>query len=627
MSEVYRSTGALSFKGGEFVLEGKPLRIYSGTMHYFRVVPQYWRDRFRKMRACGLNTVETYVPWNLHEEYPGEFNFTGMLDVRAFIQQAGEEGLHVIFRPGPYICAEWDWGGLPSWLLKDPDMKVRSNYPPYLEAVKRFLTELIPRIVDLQRTNGGPIIAVQVENEFGSYSKEVDHLHAIKETLLNTGIKELLLTSENIFGLKRAPFYQYALPTANFPSMEDGSKLFQMIREWSPEFPLMVMEFWPGWFDHWGQPHKGLDIPAFEACLSGVLDAGGSFNMYMFHGGTNFGFMAGANYFEGSHYKPDVTSYDYDAPLSEAGDITPKYLRAREIILEKGLIPQGIGSLPDIPPDLPKKSYGEIAVTEYIDFKTILSLITPITSTDPVLMEHLDYHHSYGQCFGFISYQAEIQAGADLSFTQIPTDRAQVLVNGEEKAVLDWLSKDKKINIGQVSDGSTLDILVENHGRVNYIEYGSNRLNEERKGICGSVKFNEKEIKHWKIFPLDFKPKFLDRVRESKDWKTVANGLKGPLVARATLQMDSAPCDTFLDMKGWNKGIVFLNKMNLGRYWKIGPTRTLYIPAPLLKEGLNEILIFELHESHCSVNFIDSPLLGEKVVTEKVDTACYPTEG
>uniref|UniRef100_K1PC55 Beta-galactosidase-1-like protein 2 n=1 Tax=Magallana gigas TaxID=29159 RepID=K1PC55_MAGGI len=380
-----------------------------------------------------------------------------------------------------------------NWLLKDPNIKVRSNYPPYVEAVKRFYNDLIPRITDLQRSNSGPIIAVQVENEFGSYSTEVDHLHTIRE------VGQEVMT------------FLDALPTANFPSMEDGSKLFRMIREWSPEFPLMVMEFWPGWFDHWGQPHKGLDIPAFEACLSGVLDAGGSFNMYMFHGGTNFGFMAGANYFEGSHYKPDVTSYDYDAPLSEAGDITPKYMRAREIILEKGLKPQG-----------------KIAVSQYLDFRTVLSLKTPITSKEPALMENLDYHQGYGQCFGYVLYQAEIQAGTELSFTDIPKDRAQVFVNGEEKAVLDWLSTDKKINLGQIS--------------------------------------------------------------------------------------------------GWNKGIVIVNNFNLGRYWKVGPTRTLYIPAPLLKQGQNEILIFEQHESCGTVSFIDAPLLGEKVVTKEVDSACYPTE-
>ncbi|XP_048741109.2 beta-galactosidase-1-like protein 2 [Ostrea edulis] len=626
MAEVYRSHGSLSFKDGNFILDGTPLRIFSGTMHYFRVVPEYWRDRFRKMKACGLNTVETYVPWNLHEEYPGEFNFSGLLDVREFIRQAGEEGLHVIFRPGPYICAEWDWGGMPSWLLKDPNMKVRSNYPPYVEAVRRFFDELLPRIVDLQHTSGGPIIAVQVENEYGSYSNEVEHLHTITEMLLKNGIKELLLTSDNIYGLKRAPFFKHALPTANFPNMEDGGKLFNMIREWSSEFPLMVMEFWPGWFDHWGQPHKGLEIPDFEACLSGVLDAGGSFNMYMFHGGTNFGFMAGANYFEGSHYKPDVTSYDYDAPLSEAGDVTPKYMRAREIILKKGLIPQGIRSLPDPPPNLPKKAYGEIAVTQCLDLKSILSLVTPIKSTEPVLMENLDYHKGYGQCFGYIFYQADICAGKELSFTEIPKDRAQVFVNGEDKGVLDWLSVDGKVKIGDVSDRSTLDVLVENHGRVNYIEYGSNRFNEERKGISGCVTLDGKQIKDWRIFPLDFKPKFLDSLRRSTKWKPTPVTNKGPVIVRTSLQINSTPQDTFLDMKGWNKGIVFLNGFNLGRYWKVGPTRTLYVPAPLLREGDNEILIFEQHGSSGTICFIDTPLLGEKATTQDADTACYPTE-
>ncbi|XP_060069165.1 beta-galactosidase-1-like protein 2 [Ylistrum balloti] len=597
MAEVtYRSPGSLTFKNGDFILDQKPLRILSGTMHYFRVVPEYWEDRLLKMKACGLNTVETYVAWNKHEEYPGQFNFDGILDVRKFVQVAKKVGLYVIFRPGPYICAEWDFGGLPSWLLTDEKMKVRSNYQPYQDAVDRFFTKLLPLVTDLQYSKGGPIIAVQVENEFGSYSDEVEHLSFVKELLEKNGIQELLLTSENIFGLKRAAFYQHALPTANFPEMGDGQKLFDMIREWSPDFPLMVMEFWPGWFDHWGQGHKGLAMPLFENCLTGILDAGGSFNMYMFHGGTNFGFMAGANFFANSTYKPDITSYDYDAPLSEAGDITPKFLRAREIIFEKVLKPLGVTKLPDLPSNTPKASY----------------VRNEVRCSSPIPMELLKIHGDYGQNYGYTLYRTTMPAGKCLQFSSLPQDRAQIFINGAFVHVIDWRNPGLEIDIVCTQDTNTLEILVENHGRVNYVEFGLNLLNEQRKGLSGDVSVDGKKLESWSIVPLEFDNDFVNNVSRCDKWvSTLPSSYSSPALFKATLTISDTPKDTFLCTKGWGKGIVFLNGFNLGRFWCVGPQQTLYVPAPLLKQGDNQILIFEQEAPGISIEFLDAPILNE----------------
>ncbi|XP_033744592.1 beta-galactosidase-1-like protein 2 [Pecten maximus] len=629
MAEVpYESRGSLTFKNGDFILDQKPLRILSGTMHYFRVVPEYWEDRLLKMKACGLNTVETYVAWNKHEEYPGKFDFEGILDVRKFVQVAQKVGLYVIFRPGPYICAEWDFGGLPSWLLADENMKVRSNYKPYQDAVDRFFARLLPLVTDLQHSKGGPIIAVQVENEYGSYSDEVEHLMFVKELLLKYGTQELLLTSENIFGLKRAAFYQHALPTANFPEMGDGQKLFDMIREWSPDFPLMVMEFWPGWFDHWGQGHKGLAMPLFENCLTGILDAGGSFNMYMFHGGTNFGFMAGANYFANSTYKPDITSYDYDAPLSEAGDITPKFLRAREIVFEKVLKPSGISKLPDLPPNTPKANYGKVPCTHTMSFNQMLAYVkNNIECPSPIPMEHLKIHGGYGQNYGYIVYRTTLPAGKRLQFSSLPQDRAQIFINGTFIHVIDWRNPDLGINVDCTQDTNTLEILVENHGRVNYVEFGLNLLNEHRKGLTGDVSIDGKKLESWNIIPLEFDKEFVKSVCQCDKWvATSPSTCCYPALFKATLTITDAPKDTFLCTKGWGKGIVFLNGFNLGRFWCVGPQQTLYVPAPLLQQGDNQILIFEQENPGMSIEFLDAPILDEtdKSNVEEADKE-YPT--
>ncbi|MCL2195969.1 MAG: beta-galactosidase, partial [Oscillospiraceae bacterium] len=343
---------------GKFLLHGEDFPLYSGAMHYFRTVPQDWRDRLSKLKAAGLNTVETYVCWNLHEPQPGKFDFSGMLDIAEFLRIAQELGLWAIVRPGPYICSEWDLGGLPPWLLKDPGMRLRVAYPPYLERVKIFYENFLPQIAPLQITRGGNVIMVQVENEYGSYANDHEYLAFCKQCLLDGGIDVPLFTSDGgwesaLTGGKMPG----VLATANFGSR--AKQNFDVLRKYEPEGPWVCCEFWNGWFDHWGAGHHARDSKEVVDCLNEIFDDGGHVNFYMFHGGTNFGFTAGANFRE--EYSPTVTSYDDDAPLNEYGGYTPKYHAIRKVLLER----QGIdpADLP-LPAEAPLQHVGNVALTE-----------------------------------------------------------------------------------------------------------------------------------------------------------------------------------------------------------------------------------------------------------------------
>ncbi|XP_076457381.1 beta-galactosidase-1-like protein 2 isoform X2 [Babylonia areolata] len=602
----------LTFSKRQFFLGKKPFRILSGAMHYFRVPRPYWRDRMMKMKACGLNTLETYVSWNAHEPVPGKFTYEGMLNVREYIELASEMGLYVILRPGPYICSEWDFGGMPSWLLADRNMKVRSNYPGYQEAISRFFGDLLPRLADLQFTKGGPIIAVQVENEFGSYSQEVDHLLFIKGILRLHGITELLVTSDNSEGLRYAPFYNDALPTANFKDFDQGRSHFELIRQTNEDFPLMVMEFWSGWFDHWGQTHNADTLSEYVERVTAILEAGASINFYMFHGGTNFGFMAGANEFQ--HYKPDVTSYDYDAPLSEAGDITEKYMKTREIILEKVYKPLGIMKLPEIPPNTPKKAYDKLRMEEYMDWNSLTSLIMKKGSSVRVQpMEMYQFAHGVGQSYGYIIYRKTIGSGNTLELPGKVRDRVQVLLNTWLITTFDSDSKHLQVDMHASQPQSQLDLMVENLARVNFINHHApdpDILNKQRKGLDGDVKIDGKFVTDWSALALDFDQDYIFRVSRASQWKSYVAQKNSPTLYRAYLNIEDTPQDTFINMKDWKKGIVMVNGVNLGRYWDVGPQRTLYLPAPFLKQGKNEILVFEEFSGGEYMFFETEPQLG-----------------
>lgn len=583
----------LTTSSTQFLLDGKPFRILSGALHYFRVVPEYWRDRLEKMRAFGLNTVETYVPWNLHEPRPGEFHFEGMLDIVKFIEMANDVGLKVIVRPGPYICSEWDFGGLPSWLLKDPAMQVRCAYPPYLAAVDRYFDVLLPLLTPLQSTRSGPIIAMQVENEYGTYGNDKVYLRHLADGMKVRGIDSFLFTSD---GPRDICLQGGTLPdifkTVNFAF--EAKEAFAKLREYQPEGPLMVMEFWSGWFDHWGEPHHisedGSDsIQRSLDTLDEILALGASVNFYMFHGGTNFGFMNGANA-DPTPYQADVTSYDYACPISECGDLAPRYAGYREVLKKYVEIP----SIAHIQP-VAKRAYGKIKLTESVGLlESLDGLSQPRLSVNAHPME------MYDQDYGFILYRTQV-TGPRMGVLRVRGlhDRAQIFINGELVNVLDRESGNEYASI-EVANDVQLDILVENMGRVNF-----DPALRDRKGITDGVTINNQYQFGWEVFPLPLND--LSQLKFSP-----LNNLPQaqPAFYRGSFAIEDL-ADTFLALPGWTKGVVWLNGFNLGRFWERGPQKTLYIPAPLLKRGQNELIVFELHGAQQSiVEFRDVPELG-----------------
>jgi beta-galactosidase len=372
--------------GKHFQYDGKPVRILSGAIHYFRVMPEYWRDRLLKLKACGLNTVETYVAWNMHEPKPGKFCFEGLTDIVRFIETAGELGLHVIVRPGPYICAEWEFGGLPAWLLADPDIRLRCYDKSWLEKVDRFYDELLSRLKPLLCTNGGPIIAMQVENEYGSYGNDKQYLYYLKEGMIRRGMDVLLFTSDGPMDeMLNGGTLPDVFKTVNFGSHpEEG---FEKLLEYQPDKPMMCMEFWNGWFDHWGEPHHTRDAKDAADVLDRILKAGASVNFYMFHGGTNFGFMNGANNY--GTLEPTVTSYDYDSPVSEAGDLTEKYYEFKKVISKYTKVEDDI-----LPEPISKKAYGKVTLDRYAGlFESLEKLSQPVHRTCPEPMEKLGQNY------------------------------------------------------------------------------------------------------------------------------------------------------------------------------------------------------------------------------------------
>lgn len=572
-----------------FLLDGQPFRILAGAMHYFRIHPHYWKDRMLKMRAMGLNTLETYVAWNLHEPQPEEFDFTGWLNLERYIQMAGDLGLKVIVRPGPYICAEWEFGGLPSWLLKDPGMRLRCMYQPFLDAVDSYLDEVIERVAPLQISHGGPVIAMQVENEYGSYGNDQKYLKYLEDGLRNRGMDVLLFTSD---GPSDAMLQYGTLPhvfkTVNFGSR--AGEAFEKLREYQPDGPLMCAEFWNGWFDHWGERHH--TRPAYDAAqaLEDILKEGASVSLYMFHGGSNFGFMNGANAEPGPKYQPTVTSYDYDAPLDEAGHPTPKYHAFRDVIARFSDLP--LEAAPEAPPPA---AYGRVELREFVGLEDSLDLLSEaVQSAVPETMEEVD------QDYGFILYRTQISGPREEEKLHVfgLHDRAQVFVDDEEIGVLERENPGKLLSIEVPPQGSTLELLVENMGRVNY---GPNLA--DRKGITQGVTLGQQLLFNWTIYPLP-----LDDVSGLR----FETGLptRWPAFFRGTFVVER-PADTYLALPGWTKGVAWVNGFNLGRFWKRGPQKTLYVPCPILVVGENEIVVFELHGTNKPVvEFRDEADLG-----------------
>jgi beta-galactosidase len=566
-----RAAHTFGWRGEHFLLDGRPFQIISGDMHYARVPREYWRDRMRKMRAMGLNTLTTYVFWNLHEPRPGQFDFTGNLDISAYVRMAQEEGLWVILRPGPYVCSEWEFGGFPAWLLSTPDMKVRSSDPRFLKAAASYMREVGRQLAPLQITRGGPIIMVQVENEYGSFGSDKGYLDAVRQMIRDAGFDVTLFTSDGEPNKLAEGTLPDVLAVINFGATDSPEKKFAVFDRFRQGVPRMCGEFWVGWFDAWGEKHHA--VPAQKAAegLDWMLARGISVNLYMFHGGTTFGFMNGANKYDA--YLSDITSYDYDSPLDEAGRPTAKFFALRDVI--KKYLPAG-AALPELPAPLPMIEIPRLELKESASLFSALG--RPVRSVRPEPMEAL------GQGYGFILYRKRLGRAAKgaLEVTGEVRDYALVSQGGRVLGALDRRLKQDSLDVG-LSSSAPLDILVENMGRVNF---GPNMVTD-RKGITDKVTLGGEELTGWEIYRVPLAD--LSGLRFSAEPKS------GPAFYRGAFQLASVG-DTYLDMRGWGKGYVWVNGHNLGRYWRIGPQQSLFVPAGWLKNGRNEVVVLDLEE-------------------------------
>ena len=572
-----------------FYLDGEPFQIISGAFHYFRTVPEYWRDRLEKLKAMGANTVETYIPWNMHEPKKGEFHFDGMLDIVKFIQLAQELGLYVIIRPSPYICAEWEFGGLPAWLLKDRNMKYRLTYEPFLKNVEEYYAVLMKKLVPLQVDFGGPIIVMQIENEYGYYANDKTYLYRLKQIMEDNGVVVPMITSDGPFiDSLNAGCVEGILPTGNFGSKAE--ERFEVLKKYTKGGPLMCAEFWVGWFDHWGNGgHMTGKIEENVVDFDKMLELG-HVNIYMFEGGTNFGFMNGSNYYD--ELTPDVTSYDYDAILTEDGRITEKYRKFQEIVKKYHDVPEVT-----LTTEIKRKAYGKLSLVEKTGLFENLDIISnPVESISPMSMELLD------QNYGYILYHSTLDTEEGIEDFRLwgANDRANIYVDDKPAAVLydRQLLEPVKLNL-TFERGANLDILMENMGRVNFGPH----LEHQRKGIDQCVQINGHMHNHWKQYCLP-----LDNVEAVDFSKSYSEGKPG--FYKFEFEADEG-CDTFLDFDGFGKGCAFINGFNLGRFWEIGPQNRLYIPGPLIKPGKNVIILFETEGKYKDfIELKDEPDIG-----------------
>ncbi len=572
------ATAAHRFEIGAdaFLLDGKPFQIRCGELHAPRVPAAYWRHRLRLIKAMGLNTVCAYLFWNLQEPRPGAFNWSGQADAAAFCRAAQAEGLWVILRPGPYACAEWEMGGLPWWLLRHDDIQLRTRDPRFLDAARHYLKEVGRVLAPLQITRGGPILMVQVENEYGFYGRDAAYMGELRQALLDAGF-DVPLFACNPKEHLRDGYRDDLFPVVNFGS--DPPAAFQALREILPRGPLMCGEFYPGWFDTWGAPHHTGNTERYLADLRYMLEAGASFSIYMAHGGTTFGFYSGAD----RPFKPDTSSYDYDAPISEAGWVTPKFEQTRALLA--GHLQPG-ETLPDPPARNPVIPIAPVTATHVA--RVFANLPPPLADEQPRTMEH------YDQGFGCILYRTQLPAGpaATLEAAAIH-DVGQVFLDGKRVGFTDRRNRNYRVQLPARLRAATLDILVEAMGRVNFgVEV------HDRKGIHGPVTLTRpgaeaQELRGWQIFRLPLDAGMLAGLRFEEESREPAVAPLAPAFWRATVTIDQ-PGDCFLDMRPWGKGMAWVNGHNLGRYWNIGPQQTMYVPGPWLHAGDNEVVILDL---------------------------------
>lgn len=578
-----------AYGDNDFLLDGKPFQMISGEIHYPRVPREAWRARMKMAKAMGLNTIGTYVFWNLHEPQKGKFDFSGNNDIAEFVRIAQQEGLWVILRPSPYVCAEWEFGGYPYWLQNEKGLVVRSKEEKYLKEYETYIKAVGKQLAPLQVNHGGNILMVQIENEYGSYASDKDYLRINEKMFKEAGFDGLLYTCDPAGDLVKGHL-PGMLPAVN--GIDNPARIKRLINQnHDGKGPYYVAEWYPAWFDWWGTKHHTVPANQYSGRLDTVLAAGISINMYMFHGGTTRAFMNGANYKDETPYEPQISSYDYDAPLDEAGNATPKFMAFRQVI-EKHL-PAGV-KLPSVPAAKPAMAIPSITLKQ--TGALLSNLPAPKLSAKPLTFEDLN------QAYGFVLYRTTLQGGKSgmLKLQQL-RDYAIVMVNGKEIGTLDRRIKQDSMELSLPAGKVTLDILVENMGRINFGKY----LLQNKKGITEKVLFNNAEVNGWKNYSLPF-----SNINTIKYQPATKTG-NAPVVKKGTFNLTKV-ADTYLDMREWGKGLVWINGHNLGKYWSIGPQQTLYVPVEWLKKGANEIEVLELLKpEQTKLSALDKPILDQ----------------
>lgn len=588
-----------------FLLNGQPFVVKAAELHYPRIPKPYWEHRIQMCKALGMNTICLYVFWNAHEPQPGQFDFSGQNDLAAFCRLCQENGMYVILRPGPYVCAEWEMGGLPWWLLKKKDVRLREEDPYFLERVNLFEEAVAGQVAGLTVQNGGPIIMVQVENEYGSYGESKSYVSKVRDIVRRHFGHEITLfqcdwsSNFTLNGLDDLVW------TMNFGTGANIDQQFARLKQLRPDSPLMCSEFWSGWFDKWGANHETRPAADMIAGIDEMLSKGISFSLYMTHGGTNWGHWAGAN---SPGFAPDVTSYDYDAPINEAGQTTPKYWELRKTLSK---YTQG-KRLPKVPSAIPTIAIPAFQFTE----------VAPLFSNlpQPKQDEQIRTMEAYDQGFGSILYRTKLPRLDQPAVLHVNEahDYAQVFVDGKYMGKLDRRNGEKQLTLPACPAGGTLDILVEAMGRINF-----GRAIKDFKGITDRVELIididgrsfVSNLKQWEVFNLEdryenYQQMKFQPIAEAK----ATTGERLPGCYRATFQVKK-PGDTFLNFETWGKGLVYVNGHGMGRIWEIGPQQTLYVPGCWLKAGENEVLVFDIvgpRETRCEG--LREPLLDQLLV-------------
>ena len=600
-AEMMAATKGGTFTTGDktFLLNGKPFVVKAAELHYPRIPRAYWEHRIKMCKALGMNTVCLYVFWNIHEQQEGKFDFTGNNDVAAFCRLCQKNGMYVIVRPGPYVCAEWEMGGLPWWLLKKKDIRLREQDPYFMQRVEIFEREVGKQLAPLTIQNGGPIIMVQVENEYGSYGKDKPYVSAIRDIVRKSGFDKVSLFqcdwSSNFLnnGLDDLTW------TMNFGTGANIDQQFKRLGEVRPNAPKMCSEFWSGWFDKWGARHETRPVKAMVEGIDEMLSKGISFSLYMTHGGTSFGHWAGAN---SPGFQPDVTSYDYDAPINEWGQATPKFYE-----LQKTMAKYTDGKKL---PAVPKAPMSIISVPEFkfTEYKPLsYGIGNAKESNAPLSFEDMNMG------WGTMVYETTVPAIEGTStLTGDFHDFAQVYVNGKYVGKIDRVKNEKSLELPAMPQGANLTIVVEGMGRINF-----GRAIKDYKGIIGNVTIaTQKENCDLALTPTSWTNSTI-----SDDYQTAVNALGMPQNKMRGLQTKagyyrgyfnlSKVGDTFINMEAFGKGQVYVNGHALGRFWQIGPQQTLYLPGCWLKKGKNEVVVLDVVGPKTSFN-------GKAVATDKI---------